>query len=653
MQHRRNGCPASARAGRQYLYYTTAGGAITTGWVLHDLARLAVSCEPYLAGRIIPGSLFAVAAGCVAGFACSLHRKIFPTIFILSGLCSCLTLKTWAWPPLLQQLPKTLVLLCAGAAFAHWLITHRGLRFLRTIVPIGLCMAGLSTIVRLGFDASQIVFFLFAAVVYCAQFLKPVPALAFLLAACIGTTAFMIHTVQNKTQVPRPGMPVAEKTQPLHNAPNLLLITLDTVRAQSLVPYGYHRNTTPALNRLLDEYDMLVYRQAYASSSWTLPSHASLFTGQMPGVHQADFPKTKNRESTLEICLWPAQPLGKNIPTLAEILADAGYHTAAIIGNCTYLSHQFGLDRGFQHYDARHGVPLPPRFTLSQQMGFQQYIGRLSYRDAETVTDATLRWLDTRREDSPFFLFVNYMDAHYPYIPPEQFDQMFGSARPLDPLAPRQDLWSLLYDRSLCYLDRHVTRLLEGLEERKLMNDTVIIIASDHGEAFKEHGLWGHSHTLYEEEIRVPLYVKPVRQDRTRNIDAPCTSTDLFTMCLQEIGIQPPIAAANTPVIAELYRSPDRVRRTKKTQNGKNMDRDLLAWFEADKKIIASSTGEVEIYDLSQDPDELHPVKTEETSAYTAFAQQWWMAHPAESNVDATHFDPQLLQRMRTLGYID
>jgi len=310
---------------------------------------------------------------------------------------------------------------------------------------------------------------------------------------------------------PAPAVSAAPKA----GTPNVLLMVLDTVRAESLSLYGYDRPTTPNLNRLAAR--AIRFDQARSTAPWTLPSHASLFTGRWP--HELGVGETK--------------PLDRAHPTLAEALAGRGYTTAGFIANTFFCNHWFGLARGFGHYDdyyeeqAAVSVEEALRCSSLGRLAVQilsDPFGGVQRRrkDASRINAAFLSWLDRKGDDGrPFFAFLNYFDAHGPFTPPE------GAARPFGrpPATPEEEAlireWDARsrsglsddqialardsYDDCLAYLDDQVGRLFDELERRGVLDDTLIVLTSDHGEELGEHDLVGHGRSLYDQETRVPL----------------------------------------------------------------------------------------------------------------------------------------------------
>jgi len=294
-----------------------------------------------------------------------------------------------------------------------------------------------------------------------------------------------------------PGAPVSA------DRPSILLLVLDTVRARNMSLYGYPRPTTPNLSALADS--SIVFDRAASTSSWTLPSHASMFTGRTAPALQAD---------------WDV-PMRADSPTLAGTLGKAGYATAAFTANFLYADHEKGLGRGFQSYDdyratwrqavlsaslgqmvrvwaeavtGGRGAGAVARRLWHARMPEERWSDRKSAAD---VNAEFLVWLDRRPDDRPFFAFLNYFDAHRPYDPP-------------DSIGPRVAAWESVapdYDAAIVSLDLEIRRLLDRLEARGRLSNTIVIVTSDHGELFGEHGLHGHGNSLYYPLLHVPLLI--------------------------------------------------------------------------------------------------------------------------------------------------
>ncbi|MDX2031505.1 MAG: sulfatase [Blastocatellia bacterium] len=298
------------------------------------------------------------------------------------------------------------------------------------------------------------------------------------------------------------------------DSPNVLVIVLDTVRAQNLSLYGYARGTTPQLERFATRG--VVFDRAITTAPWTTPSHAGIFTGRAPH----------------EVSAGWERPLDDAHPTLAEELRARGYATAGFVANTINCGYESGLDRGFLHYEdynanlaelaisASIGRALLHADPLRQWTGQHEFVTRKSAAD---VNESFLAWL-SRPRAGPFFAFLNYFDAHEPYLPPPPFDRRFGAPAKRSGkvthrlrMAWRSDREKIgaednhaelaAYDGAIAYLDEQLGALFTELDRRDLLQKTLVIVTSDHGEAFGEHGRYAHGEDLYLTSIHVPLLI--------------------------------------------------------------------------------------------------------------------------------------------------
>jgi len=401
------------------------------------------------------------------------------------------------------------------------------------------------------------------------------------------------------------------------DAPNVLLVVLDTVRADALTPYGSARDTTPNLNRLAASGVRFV--EARSTAPWTLPSHASLFTGRWPHEHSAHV----------------GRPLDGTHPTLAEALASRGYAAAGFVANTHNCNAWYGLDRGFARYEDlyENTTVTPVEILRSSELGrrmlFSKWGNRLVkavctppryiYRkDAAMINRDALAWLDVRGK-RPFFLFLNYYDAHDPYeLPPgapREFARAGAIAKPLrSPVEVARDA----YDDCLAHLDDQIGRLLAELRRRGELDRTLVVITSDHGEAFGEHRLAGHGTSLYRMELRVPLlFAHPGRIPAGRTVDAPVSLRDIPTTVLDLIGQSSAVHFPGTS-LAQHWRpgvgtlSGDAV--LSEVDRGKKMPPTLPhaparlgpmhSVLSQGRQYIRNGDGSEELYDLASDPDE-------------------------------------------------
>ena len=395
--------------------------------------------------------------------------------------------------------------------------------------------------------------------------------------------------------------PVAAAANP--NAPNVILLILDTVGARHLSLYGYQRETSPHLLRVASEG--VTFDNAIAPSSWTLPSHASVFTG-VPAY-----------ELTTRFGIG----LDDSHPTLAERFAERGYRTGGFTANITYTGRSTGLSRGFQLYRGE----VRTLGTLARQASFvrTRFFRRL--RDGSPrallrrLPDFTMDWetprvpkdagmiarefLDWQQSatDRPFFAFLNFYDAHFPYQPKPPFAMRFAE-KPAE--VDR-------YDGGVAYMDEQLGALLGELQQRQLLEKTILVVMADHGEAFGEHGLTGHGNSLYRELVHVPLVVRyPPAVPANVRIPATVSLTDVGATLLEMTGPGSPNAIPGTS-FAQLLRGDTAPSRS------------VLSWVESAGRreggpwqpehvsatndryaLIADQDGRVQLFDWRADPDE-------------------------------------------------
>jgi arylsulfatase A-like enzyme len=364
------------------------------------------------------------------------------------------------------------------------------------------------------------------------------------LAGLLGATALLAALTTGR-QVVREHRAVAALPAPPSGALNLVLIVWDTVRASSLSLYGYPRDTTPNLSRWARSG--VRYAQALAPANWTFPSHSCFFTGRWPyqlNAHGTD-------------------ALAPSVPTLAKYLSSRGYQTAGFVANTSYCSYETGLDRGFAHFE---DYPLTPRHLLGRTVpgswilnevlsggdSFDRKWVRLQSRDANGINEAFFDWLSHRRRDRPFFAFLNHFDAHDPYIPPAGYAGRFGirprTARDYQLLTDFAHLKTAVaardvvmardcYDDCIAFLDDQLGRLLDELLRRGILDRTLVIITSDHGESFGTHGLFGHGGSLYLDEIGVPLVILSPGAPANRIVPEPVSLRDLPATVVDLLGL--------------------------------------------------------------------------------------------------------------------
>lgn len=306
---------------------------------------------------------------------------------------------------------------------------------------------------------------------------------------------------------------------------NVILISIDTLRPDRLGAYGASAPTSPTLDKLAA--GGVLYNNAFATSPWTLPSHASMLTGLYPNRH--GLKETDHK-------------LSEKIPTVTSVLAKAGFATAGFVSS-SFLNELRGLHQGFEsfHYEqeiAQHGNVIFVR------------------NSGPEITTRALEWL-SERDDQPFFLFVHYYDPHSDYSPSREYRRMFvksysgtsdGSTVQLRQVAMGQrklteeDTQHLLqlYDAEIRQLDDELARLVQYLDERGLSDNTALVITSDHGEEFMEHGRTLHGRTFFSEVIDVPLILHGPGVPSGLRIDDLASVVDVTPTILGLLDIEPP-----------------------------------------------------------------------------------------------------------------
>ena len=391
--------------------------------------------------------------------------------------------------------------------------------------------------------------------------------------------------------------------------PNFLVIVMDTARASRFSAYGYERPTTPRLDAFGAKG--IRFARATSTTSWTVPSHASLFTGLLPVRHGAT--QEHNR-------------LEPGPQTLAELLGAAGYQTLAVSGNAM-VSRRTGLVRGFDHV--------------------KESFKHKNHRRSPAVADhpnliAVNDFIASRDPSRPFFVFVNFNEAHGPYLPPEPYHSRFVR-QPTDEetvvrvarvgiadyyttpgILSDTELALLgdLYDGVIAYLDALVGGLLDGLERSGALDDTVVVLTADHGENIGDHGHLRHVFSLYNTTLRIPLWIRLPRDERAGEVrDEVVSLMDLFATILRLAGLEEPAAQrggqdllapldADRAIFGEYYYPSQALGRFSSEQLEHEQSRvqpfrrRTRSVEQHGLKLIWGSDGRHELYDLRADPAE-------------------------------------------------
>ncbi len=458
--------------------------------------------------------------------------------------------------------------------------------------------------------------------------------------------------------------------------PNVLVLVWDTVRADRTSAYGYERPTTPRLEELAAE--SVRFERAISASNWTVPGHASLFTGLPVRAHGASY----------------AYPwLNGRFETLAETLGGAGYDTYAFSAN-VHFGEETNLHQGFDRFEHPWHEPWSARLeALGRTLPAQE-------KDAADLAgEALLAWLDGRAPDGaapgPFFAVLNMMEAHLPVRPSEEARaalmtpaQAAGSrgwdAEP-PPLiawmlrgraasAEELDLVGANYDAALFDLDRRTGALLDALRARGVLDETLVVLTADHGENLGERGMFDHKFCAYDTLLHVPLVVRPPGGTAGRTVSAAVSSIDVHATLLAAAGLEPPAEARGRDLLADSLEARPVLAETLASRPNLLVkhaaaveDFDWPRWqrrFQTiefrGEKLIRTSEGERELYRVSADPGEtrdLSAIEVQRRERLERALDDWRDGvaafDPSEENEGMLRvMDPETEERLRQLGYI-
>lgn len=310
---------------------------------------------------------------------------------------------------------------------------------------------------------------------------------------------------------------------------NIILLSADALRADHLSSYGYHRETSPALDELSEE--AIRFENAYSASSHTREAVPALLTGEYPDVAIDD----RYRLAT---------------NTVASTLTEEGFATAGFHSN-PFVSRAYGFDEGFDHFDDDLHLGQHKLIALAQR-AFDKLRNR-HYARAEEINKRSLSWLDSLDDGQPFFLWNHYMDTHGPYEPPDEYATLYAnrtvSDRDAQSLYQRaikapdsitddeRELLIDLYDAEIRYNDAQIGSFLEALKERELLAESLVIVTADHGDAFGEHGYYEHPRYLHDEITKVPLYVRPPGGS-VGEVATPASTLDVVATIEATVGVE-------------------------------------------------------------------------------------------------------------------
>jgi arylsulfatase A-like enzyme/Tfp pilus assembly protein PilF len=401
--------------------------------------------------------------------------------------------------------------------------------------------------------------------------------------------------------------PLRSNITPLRSAP-VILISVDTLRADHLSCYGASGRLTPHIDSLTKHGTL--FSQASSAFPLTLPSHTALFT--------STYPFTNGVEDN-------GVPLPSGVVTLAEVLKRAGYHTSAFVSSFV-LDRRFGLNRGFDTYDGLIDVHNATTTPIERK------------RPGAQVADAAMDWLD-RNSSAPFFLFLHLYDLHQPYDLPQEAKLRHGETG---------------YTAELAYEDRVLGDFLAALNRRKLLDQTLIVFTSDHGEGLGEHGESTHGYFIYQSTLRVPLIMHwPAEFPRAlhERVDEPVSLLDVAPTILDAAGIPRPAQMRGRSLLSagedrEIYSESLYARNHFGCATLRSLRVGRYKYIESPKP---------ELYDLASDPNEMRNLYVQERARGSALAQRL-AALRATANTSRSNKPsepaPDVVAVLRSLGYL-
>jgi arylsulfatase A-like enzyme len=620
--------------------------------------------------------------GAVAGVAIALAR-LQPAPTLAALLLLCFAANTLIWDHQIQHSPFLVLILplalwlLAGAITrrpdpSRVLLSSPWAAAILTLTPVWLSrelMRSATLPARLAVSGGIV-----AALLGLALLARSRPALRALTApklhAALTAATLLLSFAALQLQTATPIAAQSASTAP--SRPNIILISLDTTRADHLSVYGYARSTTPNLEAFAKSATL--YRHAYANGDMTLPTHASMLTGLFANQHGAH----PDRSVFTSIAA--------NVPTLPELLRAAGYRNYAVVANHGFLDPVFGFARGFDTYLIPRPNPVVGhRQTYLLRMGLYKLTLPLlwtqamrRYFTADEIA-ASGEALAARAGPHPFFLFLNFMDPHRPWVSSgrfrdmfpaydQSFDQMTIRGFEEEVIAGRRTVtpeertkMHAAYDGGIAYLDDALGRLFARLRQQPWYDASLIFITADHGELFGEKGLIEHGHSVDQGLTSIPLLIKFPGQSQPQTIDSPVSQIDIFNTALAAAKIPLPgprpgsdlaatdpgaTSATGRIIIAESYPNDAFIMLNKK------LDRMERALMQGPWKLIRSNRGRRELYNMSTDPAEtknLYAIHPEIAGQLNTLLTNYLASKTAtESKAPA---DPEILQRLKSLGY--
>jgi len=415
---------------------------------------------------------------------------------------------------------------------------------------------------------------------------------------------------------------------------NVVLVMVDTLRADHLGCYDYQRDTSPNLDRLATAG--VLFENFYSVAPWTNPAIASLFTGRYP---RSVFPPLPHKKAI-------GIPLPSQLPTLAERLQEAGYRTVALVDH-PGINPELQFDQGFEQWH-----------SLFEDGGFDIW----TVTDSDFVLDQLLVALD-ELGDETFFLYLHLVYPHRPYAPPAPFDSMFGSSATKTGRAHRQEMVNA-YDGEIRYTDELIGRLVEVLGERQLTQSTWLMVTSDHGEGFWEHNQAEHGNSFFNELTRVPMILVPPQRERVAGlrVKTPASLVDLKPTILGLAGLEPEKELEGRDLRTSWSNPADfEAPRWLFLASPHSQGVEAAAVVRGDLKYIDRlpwRQARPALFDLAEDPAEKHnlagvsPQAAEMSRRLQAHLIQTEQLRSGLLKEDEVELDKEVLERLRALGYL-
>lgn len=419
---------------------------------------------------------------------------------------------------------------------------------------------------------------------------------------------------------------------------NIILISIDTLRADHLGCYNYPRNTSPSVDKL--RKNAVLFRRCMAQSPSTLTSHGSMLTSLIPSHHGAYFTR--------------GQALPDNIKTMAELLKEKGYQTVSF-NDGGQIAPKFGLNQGFDIYE-----------SMSAKL-------HARYLHFYRIVNKSMKWLD-QNPGEKFFFFLHTYETHHPYTPKKRHLKLFETGYKGD--LPRDIQVELIeqinkgeikltdedkqhiintYDAEIRSMDESLGLLIKYLKEKKLYDKTLIIFTSDHGEEFGEHGTWAmHSHTLFNDQLHVPLVIKlPDSKFAARKVDHLVRSIDILPTVMDLLGEKLSKDFEGISLVPFMKGIPPKKLTFAISQRDMQKTYVPAYWSIMTRKWKVYDS---KLYDLLDDPGELKDVSGSHDELKTnlvMYALKYIKRRQAKSTAKKIHLDDALREKLKSLGYID